>query len=488
MSYTQKGVSEITQGNFRDAFSTLEKGFFEEGETHAGCYLSQMFYDERISKRTDENLLSAMLLWHITSKKVPSSSHKLGVALLSMPGKAKNSGLEYIKSAAVSGYSASYSILGTIAYKKEDYDAAIRYFSQYDNINSDKSALLMYANSCCKVTPPIIERAELLYSLCANTFNDPSAYRLLAEIYLDYNFYDEKKSFEYMTKAADLGDVKAAQSVGIGYYTGIGGAPYQNYEKAYTYLSIAYKNNSGDAAAALGDFYAYGYYVDVNKTKARELYNDALRLGCQTVYNQIGFLYYTEKNYEKAYYYLKKRYDVGDTVMLRTFFDCAYKLFGNQTEPDIELVRIAFSCLRANIPLTDEHHIVLGFAYYNGIYVDQDIASAINHLRHCHSNPTACSIIGTMAAYGEHPDITPAQAEPYLLTAVKAGNSNAMLTLGKLYKKWNLATKAINMLTKAYSSGEKEAAREISDMYLNGDVTGRKDRKKAAEWLKKSET
>ena len=80
----------------------------------------------------------------------------------------------------------------------------------------------------------------------------------------------------------------------------------------------------------------------------------------------------------------------------------------------------------------------------------------------------------------------PADAEPYLLTASNAGIVDAMYTLGRLYRVWSLDTKAVNMLTKAYNAGCKEAAAEISEMYLNGDVTGRCDKKKAAEWEAKA--
>ena len=65
MNYTENGIKAIQGGNFSDAFNLLKTGFFENGEEKAGCYLAQMYYDTKITPRTEKSLLEAMLLWCI---------------------------------------------------------------------------------------------------------------------------------------------------------------------------------------------------------------------------------------------------------------------------------------------------------------------------------------------------------------------------------------------------------------------------------------
>ena len=279
MNYTQNGVNEITKGNYKHAFSILEKGFFEEGETTAGCYLAQMYYDERITPRTTESLVSAMLLWYITSNEVPSSSHKLGVSLFPMSSKAKEVGLEYIKAAAKKEYPFSFCVLGVLAYNNEEYEKALCNFSKYLQINDDKKALLMYADSCCKIKTPDFEKAEQLYSICAEKFNDASAYLKLSEIYSTPSFFDRTKSFKFAEKAAELGSVEAARTVGVSYLIGneiIKTNPNKDLAKAYKFLNYACENDDGEAAAYLGDIYFVGDFVQKDHTKALELYDKSI--------------------------------------------------------------------------------------------------------------------------------------------------------------------------------------------------------------------
>lgn len=489
MSYTQNGIGEITKGNYKNAFSILEKGFFEEGETSAGCYLAQMYYDERITPRTEESNAAAMLLWYVTADEVASSKHKLGVSLFSLPGKAKNIGLDYIKEAAKKEYPVSFCVLGVLAYHDNDFATAIDYFSKYQNIENDKKALLMYAESCCKIDIPDYKKAEELYTLCAEKYKDSDAYLKLSKYYSTPRVYDGKKRFAYAEKAAELGDVDAAKDVGVAYFVGnefIKENPIKNLDKAYKFLDYAYKKKNGEAAAYLGDMYSQGLIVQKDEKKALELYDDAINLGYVQGYDKKGMYYYFSRNYHDAYINFKKlNYDESN-IYSSMMFECAYNLYSNVPEKENELVKIAINCQNYGGNVPDTAHLVLGKAYYDGKYLIRDFDMAVFHLKNCVSHLEANYIIGKLAAYGAIESITPAESEAYLLVAANAGVGDAMLVLGKLYKQWQQASKAVSMLMKAYSKGVKEAAREISEMYLNGDVTGRKDKKKAKEWSEKA--
>lgn len=489
MKYTKSGIKSITEGDFETAFSLLEKGYFEMGETQSGCYLAQMYYDERITPRTEDSLMKSMLLWHMTKNQVPSSRHKLGVTLFSsLNSVAKNKGLQLIKSAADENYPVSFCVLGVLAYHNGNYDDAVNYFSKYTGINKDKKAMLMYAESLTQKNTPDISLAEKIYSLCAEQFNDDTAYLKLSEIYTTPEFKDATKSFLYLTKAADLGNIDAMDEVGRRYFIGnqiLKDYPNQNYELAYKYLSQAYKHGNANAASCLGSMYAFGNYVDKDINKAIALYDEAQANGVDT-YNLKGNLYYMSYQYDLAFECFKSAYDKGDKSLLSLFFDVAYSLFSQADDMQEYLVRLALDCENQGYSSNDIA-LMLGRAYfYENNVVYQDLVKAENYLRQCSNVPEASYIIGKIAAYGESNYLEPEDAESYLITASNAGIVDAMLVLGKLYHLWHLNGKAVNMLMKAYNNGCKEAAQEISEMYRNGDVTGRKDKKKAAEWEAKA--
>lgn len=489
MKYTENGVKAITEGDFETAFSLLEKGYFEMGETQSGCYLAQMYYDERITQRTDDSLMKSMLLWHMTKNQIPSSRHKLGVTLFSSSNSAaKNKGLQLIKSAADEDYPVSFCVLGVLAYHSGNYDNAVNYFSKYTSINNDKKAMLMYAQSLMQKNNPDISLAEKVYSLCAEQFNDDTAYLKLSEIYSTPEYKDTAKSILYLTKAADLGNTDAMEEVGCRYFIGnqiIKDYPEQNYELAYKYLSQAYKNGKARAASGLGSMYAFGNYVDKDISKAITLYDEAQANGVDT-YNLKGNLYYINGKSDLAFECYKAAYDKGDKSLLSIFFDVAYSLFSQTDDMQEYLVKLALDCENQGY-LSNNVSLILGRLYfYENNFVNQDLVKAENYLRQCSNEPEASYIIGKIAAYGESNYLEPKDAESYLITASNAGFVDAMFTLGKLYHLWQLNGKAVNMLMKAYNNGCKEAAQEISEMYKNGDVTGRKDKKKAAEWEAKA--
>ena len=489
MNYTQNGIGEITAGNYKNAFSILEKGFFEEGETLAGCYLAQMFYDERITPRTDESLAKAMMLWSVTADEVPSSRHKLGVTLFSLSGNAKKVGLEHIKAAAEKEYPISFCVLGVLAYHEGDYATAITYFSKYPNIENDKKALLMYAESCRKNDIPDLKKAEELYNICAEKYHDLTVYLELAKYYSDLTSYDAKKKFFYSEKAAEFGDVEMSKDVGIAYYVGNEinkDNPSVNIEKAYKFLNYAYMKGNDVATAILGDMYLCGQYVPKDEKKALELYDEAIKRGCLEAYNKKGEFYYYYRNYKEAYFYLKKLNYNEANFYSPMLFECGYNLYKENYIEEPELLNIAINCEKNGVNIPEKAHLLLGKAYFDGEYLPEDFHKATHHLKKCLSYPEANYLIGKMAAYGVIEEITPAESESYLMTAADSGIADAMLVLGKLYRQWQFASKAISMLMKAYSNGSKEAALEISEMYLNGDVTGRKDKKKAKEWSEKA--
>ena len=188
MNYLESGINSIKSKKYDEAFSLLEKGFFENGEVKAGAYLSMMYNDTKITPRTDEALITSMLLWYATKDEIPSSVHKLGVTLYGNKSSqaARTAGLNMIYEGADRGYTVSYCVLGVLEYAKKNYEKAISYFEKYDNLINDKKACGMYVASHKDFSKDISKQAWTIFAEYANRYADDiwansDAYKLLFE-------------------------------------------------------------------------------------------------------------------------------------------------------------------------------------------------------------------------------------------------------------------------------------------------------------------
>lgn len=490
MNYTENGIKAIQGGNFSDAFNLLKTGFFENGEEKAGCYLAQMYYDTKITPRTEKSLLEAMLLWCITKDIVPSSRHKLGVTLYSAKNQeARNDGLQMIQQASNEGYQVSFCVLGVLSYTKKDYDTAYSYFSKYESIKTDQQALKMFGDCCAKMSIPNIEMAESLISQCGESFNDADAYQMISEIYQMPQNLNPQKSLHYSELAAEAGNIDAMFTVGQMYYEGKdknSQYPDADDQKALKYFSMASTKGNAKAMKKLAYMYCDSRGVAQNYDEAIKLLQNAQKLGEQCN-SELGFIYLRQEKVQLAYSCFMAARKNGESVFYDDLFYCARVLESNNQISYKELLSLALYCEKESPQITDDMAIVLSeLYYYDNDTVSPDYQKAESYALQVQC-PQSDYIVGKLAAYGKSNRLKPADAEEYLKRAADAGYVDAMLILGKLYAVWNLYTRSVNMLMKAYNNGCKEAAHEISELYATGMVTGRADSKKAAEWEAKAQ-
>lgn len=87
---------------------------------------------------------------------------------------------------------------------------------------------------------------------------------------------DPSAVIEWYTKAAEAGNGMAMKNLGATYYWGEPGIP-KDYDKAFYWLTKAAKENYLYAKLLLGECYEYGRGVEMNKAKARAIYDELVQ-------------------------------------------------------------------------------------------------------------------------------------------------------------------------------------------------------------------
>lgn len=153
------------------------------------------------------------------------------------------------------------------------------------------------------------------------------AYTFLGQLYF-YGKYvekDDKKSFDYITKATDLKSSQGAFLLGLYYVDGIGCE--KDIQKGIETWKKAVEYGDGGAANNLFCYYQGSYGGKIDKEKARTYLQKAADLGDNMACFNLGKEYYygnnlMKKNEDQAFVYIKKAADQGlvDACSWLSFF------------------------------------------------------------------------------------------------------------------------------------------------------------------------
>ena len=83
MTIVERGIAELKAGHREEAEKLFAEGCFLGGDSVAAGYLSMIYFDEKVTNRTEESVSVARLLWAMTQDERPSAAHRLGVQYLS---------------------------------------------------------------------------------------------------------------------------------------------------------------------------------------------------------------------------------------------------------------------------------------------------------------------------------------------------------------------------------------------------------------------
>ena len=259
MNYTENGIKAIQSRDYKKAFSLLEEGYFDKGETKAGCYLAQMYYDERITPRTEEALLEAMLLWEMTKDEVPSSMHKLGVTLFgSKNSQVKSVGLSYITEASKRDYPVSFCVLGVLAYHKKEYARAVECFKRYTGIEKDEKALWMYCDALARPEVNDMPTAIQYLKIYVRKWERADAYYLLGKMMLEDTNESIEDALKMLKKAAEMEHEEAIGLLCVTLYYGIENRMERDIASSQPYIIKAVANGYPMALRIAAEVTFYG--------------------------------------------------------------------------------------------------------------------------------------------------------------------------------------------------------------------------------------
>jgi len=112
-----------------------------------------------------------------------------------------------------------------------------------------------------------------------------------------------EKAYQYYMTAAKYNHPVATWAIGYLYYNGnIGTKSKRDLLLALKYFNKARKLKCSNAFNSLGLIYLNGTipHIKANKSKAMKLFNEAISMGNIYAYNNLGYVYEKDKNYEKA--------------------------------------------------------------------------------------------------------------------------------------------------------------------------------------------
>ncbi len=107
--------------------------------------------------------------------------------------------------------------------------------------------------------------------------NSSAAYIYAGDEYMDTNFVfdpDWRKGLDCYEKAVELGDPFGYECIAKAYYTGTAGGV--NYQKAFEYYTKSEEFHSSEKYYYLGEMYFHGYYVQKDREKAKEYYEQLI--------------------------------------------------------------------------------------------------------------------------------------------------------------------------------------------------------------------
>ncbi len=508
---TTKGIEAIKSGNFEEAFKILKYAFFIEADVMAGCYLAMMYFDVKITPRTEESQAKAMLIWNMTKDKVVSSKHKLGVNLYgSKIPETKNLGYQYITEAASKGYSVAHCVLGALYHASGQYGKAEAELLQYDNCLNDKRACLIMVDCLIKndhLKGEYFDRAVKYLGAAVDKFNDSTKEDLYVEVLRSGVSPDtDERLLKIYDKHANAGDIDTILELARIYrsrsmnhkvreYLQIGANKFNDpkcqYEYAFLYQQECLKEP--EEYEQFSDYVSEVEYCIYYVQRAVDGGYDGKTF--------LAWLYLEAQNSEKAFKYARESYlEHRDTQTLsmyeaaagKRYLDLDFKRYGdiyNFNDPIIKELIGHITDFRKN---NKYERIMAGTPVYP-IYLfhmmgNQGIAEAYEYFKQYPNNKIARLYLAIGTERGFYRDFfdNMEEADNELIGCTQFGYPLALFETGCIFRKGRQFANALEAYSRSYNNGYLPAAMAISDMYMKGEVTGRRDKKKAAEWQRKA--
>lgn len=235
---------------------------------------------------------------------------------------------------------------------------------------------------------------------------------------------------QWMTKAADAGNVDACYNIGL-YYFSI--RPAKNADAlTFKYLQKAVEGGNADALIDFSNCYQWGIGTKISNDKAEAYLLKALELGVTGSKFNLGCFYAAQKDsekYRKGVTLLRSGADEDDDVSCQTILGTVYLYGDGHIEPDVDKAMKYLT--KAAKGGDSQAQIQLGEMYLTGTAVSKDLKIAEMLLLSAleQQNAEACEKLARL--YLEQGDQL--NYIKFTQLGVKMGNPRCALTLGGIY-------------------------------------------------------
>ena len=318
-----------------------------------------------------------------------------------------------------------------------NYEKGIRYFKECENEGIWESSMGLgraYSNGIG------VRQDEALAIKYYEKALDHGCYNAL--ISLGYCYGEGKgvnknaeKSFEFYNTAAEKGLAEGAYSVAL-YYT-LGKGVKKDYSKAISYYQKAAEQNYANAETNLGYLYEKGLGVNADRKKALDYYLEAGKDGDPNGYAMAGTMYYTTKNFSKAFEYFSKAADAGNVNAIMNL-GIMYEN-GEYVERNGRTAISYFERVLQNEQVNHIANFNLGYLYYEGCFgVAKDYRMAYKYFEKSAEKGFANAqyYVGYMLMTGQSVTKDVRKGLEYLKKSARQGFSPAQQVLQQCGQSW----------------------------------------------------
>ncbi len=265
----------------------------------------------------------------------------------------------------------------------------------------------------------------------------------------------------------------------------------KDYAEAYKWFKQAADQGNAKGQNGLGILYERGHGITKDITEAIKWYKLSAEQGYASAQNNLGLKYANgigvEKDYAEAFKWYQKAVEQGNAQAQNNLGDLFF--YGNGVTKDYNEALKWYRNAAERDDATGQAN--LGYMYEYGYGVDKDNAEALKWYYKAaeQNNLWSMNQIGLLYANGRGVEKDYAEAVKWYLKSAEQGNARAQNNLGDMYLKGNGVTKDYNEALKWFrKSAEQNYATgqvNLGNMYELGYGVD-KDYAEAAKWYQKA--
>jgi TPR repeat protein len=335
---------------------------------------------------------------------------------------------------------------------------------------------------------------EIEYVKRGSELGSPYLTAYYAQYFYDGKYFqqDYEKAFNYILKAAEMGEPQANANIGL-FYSGLN-EHYESkfdFDKSVSYFKKAISMGQKEAGYYLARLYfAHPDIVEIEK--ALELLlplAESEHIESQYI---LGLFYkdqtYKSINYEQAIYWLTKAAE-------KNHVESQMELHGIYRSGNITIKNLKQAEYWLTKAYEHKHDLAIIYmveALVNGAFGNKDLKKAFEILlEHKESNNgNFQNLLGAAYLKGEATELNEELAFKYFSIAVEKGDTNAMVNLGEMYLKnqsYNSEIKenknhGLSLIEESANQNNKEASDRLGEIYEFGKFDIPKNLEKAIQW------